>query len=240
MRRAAFLIACLALAMPGLARAECPVFRPAGPLVEAPLPGAGPLTVVALGSSSTEGAGASNPALTYPALLETKLRRALPGRPLRVVNAGRSGETSEEMLARLDRDVLSHRPALVVWQAGGNEVLRGRDPDSFRAVMRAGLERLRQAGIPVVLMDNQRAPRLLAAPGHERFDAILAELAELPGVSLFSRAGAMLSWQRAGHAPERLTAPDGLHMNDRGYACLADSLAAALLPELSSAAMAAR
>jgi lysophospholipase L1-like esterase len=240
MRSPALLFAALLAALPAAAGAACPEYRPTGPLVEAPLPAQGALTIVALGSSSTEGAGASEPSHAYPAQLEARLKRALPGRALRVLNAGRSGETSDEMLGRMERDVLAHRPDLVIWQAGGNEALRGREPEAFRAVMRAGLERLRQAGIPVVLMDNQRSPRIVGMTGHERFDAILAELADLPGVSLFSRAAAMREWQRAGSGPERLIAPDGLHMNDRGYACLAGSLAAALLPELSSAAIARR
>jgi lysophospholipase L1-like esterase len=103
---------------------------------------------VALGSSSTEGAGASGPGATYPARLEAALRAAWPGRLVEVSNAGRSGETSAEMLARLERDVLARRPQLVVWQAGGNEALRGGSVEGFRAVMAEGLARLRRPAFP--------------------------------------------------------------------------------------------
>lgn len=180
----------------------------------------GSLTIVALGSSSTEGAGASSAGLSYPILLEERLRLAWPAVAVRVVNAGRSGETSSEMLARMERDVLAERPDLVIWQAGGNEALRGREPDEFAAVMREGLNRLREAGIPVVLMDNQASPRL-AARGPV-FDAELARL----GAPVFRRSAAMRAWAERGE--DALIASDALHHNDRGYACLAGELSAAL------------
>lgn len=197
--------------------------------VQAELEAGEPLTIVALGSSSTEGAGASSPQASYPTQLEAQLRGKLPGVELRVINAGKSGETSQEMLARLESDVLAHEPDLVIWQAGGNEVLLGRDPATFLDLMRQGLRRLRQAGIEVVLMDNQRAPRILDAPSSARFDAAIQRLAEEERVPLFARSRLMRGWQAAGLPPAEVLAPDGLHHNDRGYACLAQALAAALI-----------
>ncbi len=179
----------------------------------------GSVTIVALGSSSTFGAGASAAANAYPPRLEALLRAAWPGVAVRVVNAGRSGETSSEMVARIGRDVLPERPDLVIWQAGGNEALRGRAPSEFAAVMRVGLEAL--GGTPVVLMDNQRSPRL--AGRGPLFDAELARL----GVPVFRRSAAMAAWGADGAA---LVHPDGLHLNDRGYECLAGELAHALAP----------
>ncbi len=197
--------------------------------VQAKLEAGEPLTIVALGSSSTEGAGASSPQAAYPNRLEALLRHKLPGVELNVVNAGKSGETSQEMLARLEADVLAHDPELVIWQAGGNEVLLGRDPEGFLTLMRQGLRRLRAAGIEIVLMDNQQAPRILGAPAHARFEAAMRALAEEERVPLFARSRLMRRWQEAGLPQGEVIAPDGLHHNDRGYACLAEALAAALL-----------
>ena len=177
----------------------------------------GRVTIVALGSSSTFGAGASDASRSYPPLLEARLRAAWPGVAVRVVNAGRSGETSSEMAARIGQDVLPERPDLVIWQAGGNEALRGREPAEFAAVMRVGLASL--APVPVVLMDNQRCPRLAARGA--LFDAELARL----GVPVFRRSVAMPAWGADGQA---LVDADGLHLNDRGYECLAGELALAL------------
>lgn len=215
----------ITLSVSALGAAPCPTAAPAGPVVEARLPAGRPLTIVALGSSSTEGAGASGPQAAYPARLEAILRAALPGRTVRVVNAGKSGQTSDEMLARIESQVLPRRPGLVIWQAGGNEALQGRSPEAFERVMREGLRRLTMAGIPVVLMDNQRTPRLISA-GAQRFDAVMAALSAPQGIGLFARG----AWQATAADPAALVAPDGLHMNDTGYACLAEALAEAILP----------
>jgi lysophospholipase L1-like esterase len=228
-----FLLLSLCLgSVPGLAAPACPsVSEALSPLlgVQAELDAGEPLTIVALGSSSTEGAGASSPQASYPNRLEALLRGKLPGVELRVINAGKSGETSQEMLARMDADVISHDPDLVIWQAGGNEVLLGRDPAAFLDLMRQGLRRLRQAGVEVVLMDNQRSPRILDAPAHARFEAAMQTLAEQERVPLFHRSRLMRGWQEAGLPPAEVLAQDGLHHNDRGYACLAEALAAALV-----------
>ena len=232
MWRSIVLFLLLAVSTPAWAGASCPLVREnLAPLlgVQAELDAGEPLTIVALGSSSTEGAGATSAAATYPARLEALLRVALPGVELRVINAGKSGETSAEMLARLETDVLAHGPDLVIWQAGGNEVLRGGDTAGFLAQMRAGLRRLRAAGVEVVLMDNQRAPRILSAPASRSFDAAMQELAQAERVPLFARSRLMQLWRDAGLPPAEVLASDGLHHNDRGYACLAEALAASLI-----------
>lgn len=186
--------------------------------------------IVALGSSSTEGVGGSGAAWAYPALLEARLREALPGVAVRVVNRGVAGEDVVAMAGRIDTAVIPERPALVIWQVGANAALSGMPPGIFRAHLQDGLLRLRRAGIDVVLMDNQRAPRIAARGGHRALDRILAEAAaRIPGVSLFSRGRLMDAWAREGTPPGALIAADGLHHNDRGYGCVAVALAAAIL-----------
>ena len=188
--------------------------------------------IVAFGSSSTAGSGASDPSHAYPALLEARLRAAL-GPHVTVLNRGRGGEDAHNMIERITRDAIAERPELVIWQVGANASMRRMDPDQFARFVRQGVGMLRQAGIDVVLMDNQRAPRIAASPGNRRFDAILAEIAaSTPGVTLFSRGALMDGWATAGVAPDALLYSDGLHHNDRGYACLADALADALLAGL--------
>ena len=71
------------------------------------------LVIVAIGSSSTQGVGASDQAHTYPALLAEELRRRWPRLAVTVVNKGVGGETAEQMLARFTRDVLPYHPQLV-------------------------------------------------------------------------------------------------------------------------------
>jgi acyl-CoA thioesterase I len=70
--------------------------------------------IVAIGSSSTTGAGASDPTHTYPARLAEELRLRWPRLTVRVINSGVGGETAEEMLARFERDVLPYSPQLFI------------------------------------------------------------------------------------------------------------------------------
>jgi lysophospholipase L1-like esterase len=187
------------------------------------------VTIIAFGSSSTEGAGASGPDRAYPPVLEARLRAAWPDARLLVLNRGRGGQEVEEMMERLEADVIAARPVLVLWQAGANAVLRGMAPEAFQAAMTDGIDRLRARGADVVLIDSQRAPRILNAPNFGRFDQALRELSAGLGVPLFSRARLMDEWAAAGVPNAAMLVADGLHHNDRGYACVAEALAKSIL-----------
>lgn len=240
--RRAITLAALAgmlLAQAAAARAEPPACPPVAiPPIRAPamaeaLARGEAIRIVALGSSSTEGAGASAPERTYPAVLEARLRQALPGVAVTVLNRGVGGEDIASMIRRIDRAVIAERPQLVIWQAGANATLRRMPAETFRGHLMEGLARLRQAGIDVVLMDNQRAPRIRLRAGPDGPDQVLAEVsAGMPWLSLFSRGRLMDAWAEAGVPPAALITSDGLHHNDRGYACIAEALATALLEGL--------
>ncbi len=187
------------------------------------------LHVIAFGSSSTQGHGASRPSFAYPAQLEVALRGRHPHLSIRVENKGVGGETAEKMLLRLERDVILPRPDLVIWQVSANEALRQVDPAVLLAALRDGLDRLRGAGIEVVLMPMQYAPRILQAP---RLDAYLAAIQVaaseykapvFPRFEIVRRAIVMRKYRF-----EDLFTSDGLHHNDVGYRCLARQLAVAV------------
>lgn len=226
----------LALLAAAPAAAEAPSGCPAAeiralslPALAARVQAAQPVRIVALGSSSTAGAGASAPDRTYPHRLQAELRRHWPAVAVQVLNQGIGGEDVVEMLARLERDVLLLRPALVVWQLGVNAALRRQDIAEFRLRLDEGLARMRAAGAEVVLMDSQRGPWMRRAPDHQAFDSALADAAAArDGVELFSRSRLMDGWATRGARPEAMLIGDGLHHNDRGYACLAEALARAI------------
>ncbi len=83
-----------------------------------------PIKIVALGSSSTYGAGASTSAAAYPSRLAEELAQRFPGHEITVLNRGVNGEEITDMLARLDTAVIAEQPDLVLWQVGTNSVLR--------------------------------------------------------------------------------------------------------------------
>ncbi len=190
-------------------------------------------TIVALGSSSTQGAMASDLGHSYPALLQQTLSAGLPDAHVAVINRGIGGQDAAEELSRLDADVLAVRPQLVVWQVGANGALRNADPSVFRAMVTAGVRRMQAAGADVILMDNQQSPALLAKTAEPVFDQALAQVASETGAALFSRRALMLGWQRDGAPLTEFIAADGLHHNDRGYLCVARALAHAILGGLA-------
>jgi len=187
------------------------------------------LTIVAVGSSSTQGVGASGPGLSYPSRLEAELRERFPDIAIRVANRGKGGEEVAQMLPRLDRDVIAEHPDLVVWQLGTNDVLHRDDVAGERELIERGVARLKESGSDVVLMDMQYAPRVIARQAHAAMEELIATMAKRTQVGLFRRFALMRHWQAAQplDAPEMI-GPDGLHMTDRGYGCLAADLAEAL------------
>ncbi|HMD66671.1 MAG TPA: SGNH/GDSL hydrolase family protein [Stellaceae bacterium] len=188
-----------------------------------------PLTIVAMGSSSTLGVGASAPAMSYPSRLEQELRGWFPGVEIRVINHGVGGQDVPEELTRLDRDVIAEHPDLVIWQVGTNAVLRRDDLSADEHLIRRGVSSMQENGIEIVLMDLQYAPRVLARPASAEMERLLAELAKRARVGLFRRFQIMQEWDRTQQlAPAALIGPDGLHMTDASYGCLANQLAEAL------------
>jgi len=188
-----------------------------------------PLTIVAMGSSSTQGVGASGPSLSYPSRLQEELRERLPAIEIRVLNRGIGGQDVAEELKRLDRDVIAEHPDLVIWQVGTNAVLRRDDLAPDEELIRGGISLIQEEGIDVVLMDLQYARRVLARPAWSEMERAIAEIARRSHVGLFRRFEIMQEWDRTQQlAPAPMIGPDGLHMTDASYGCLASQLAEAL------------
>lgn len=196
------------------------------PRTKARLRAGEPLHIVALGSSSTAGAGASRRELAYPALLERELARRFPESKIRVVNAGLNGDTATGMLARLHQDLLATNPDLVIWQSGTNSALRREDAEAFRLVLDAGVARLRERDIDIVLMTPQHAPRFDARRNHMAFVRAMSGVADAHRVPMFPRYQIMKYWRESGRFEfAAMVSSDGLHMNDLSYGCIAELLA---------------
>lgn len=188
-----------------------------------------PLKIVALGSSSTFGAGASTSALSYPSRLAEELRRRLPGHEIIVLNRGVNGDEAGDMLARMQKDVLAERPDLVLWQVGTNSLLRDKAVLPHATLLYEGLRRLKAIGADVVLIDPQYAPKVLAKPDHEGMVSLIATAAKAEHVCVFNRFELMRRWHEVDHLPfETFVSADGLHMNDWSYGCVAKWLGTAI------------
>jgi acyl-CoA thioesterase I len=180
---------------------------------------AAPLRIVALGDSLTAGYQLA-PTDAFPAKLQAALRAK--GYDVEVVNAGVSGDTAANGLARLDWSVPAETDAVIV-ELGANDMLRGLDPARTRATLAEILARLRARGLPVLLAGMRASPNL--GPDYvAAFDAIYPDLAGQYGALLypFFLDGVALD--------QAYTLPDGLHPTARGV----DVIVARILPSVEA------
>ena len=105
-----------------------------------------PIKVVAIGSSSTAGAGASSSTATFPSRLSFYLQERFPRNPITVLNRGVNGDEAVNMVVRFERDVIDEHPDLVLWQIGTNVVLRDHPLDSAGDAFARGVEKVESCG----------------------------------------------------------------------------------------------
>jgi acyl-CoA thioesterase-1 len=194
-RRAVVQIAAAALCSLGLDAGT------AGPAASA----GAPITIVALGDSLTAGYGLPDKDGFVPQL---QAALAANGLTATIQNAGVSGDTASDGLARLDWSVPQGTDAVIV-ELGANDMLRGIKPEVTRAALDAILSRLTGRHIAVLLCGMRAAPNLGADYG-QAFERIYPELAVKNGVLLYpfflDGVAADLS----------MTQHDGLHPNATG------------------------
>ncbi len=188
-----------------------------------------PITVVAIGSSSTQGAGASTPDKSYPSVLALELKRHFPTANFTIHNRGIGGETATEMLARFDRDVIAATPDIVIWQVGSNSLLRNHPIKPAGLLIKKGLKRLKDTGADIILMNPQYAPKVNAKADAEHMVDLISQTAKEAHVDLFERFAVMRYWHLTENIPfKTFVSDDDLHMNDWSYGCVAKLLASAI------------
>jgi acyl-CoA thioesterase I len=188
-----------------------------------------PLTIVAIGSSSTAGAGASSKAMSYPSRLQAELQAQFPHSFIKVINHGINGEEARDMLARFGDDVIAEKPDLVLWQVGSNSVLRDRPVAPTTPLVLDGVRRLKAIGADVVIIDPQFAPKLIAKSDARAMVDLISETAKAADVDLVQRFSIMRYWHDDEHmAFSDFLSPDDLHMNDWSYGCLAKLISASI------------
>ena len=215
---ALFFSAALARADP----AACQAFEPGAKLAALGTGANRTLEVLAIGSSSTEGIGATSPANAYPARLEDELSQE-NGIVVDVRNAGIAGELAAKTLLRLKVALKTGWAKLVIWQVGTNDALVGVDETLFRATVESGVEAARAAHVPLMLIDPQFMLKAPDEARYERFVKIVDDVGLRDHVPVLARYAMMK--RRGAKEVRSLLSRDGLHMNDLGYRCLAHAIA---------------
>lgn len=208
---------------PALLRVDQPLLRTATRL------GRRPFKIVAIGSSSTEGAGATGPEESYPAVLARELARRFPKARIAVYNKGIGGERIDGTIARFKKDVLKLDPDLVIWQVGTNDATADDAIRHFENSLVSGIQQLRAKGKDLMLMSLQFSPRMNVHTNQLLYTETIRTVAERFGIQLYRRFDIMDFWLASGQFHvSQLIVGDGLHMSDLAYYCtgvlLADML----------------
>jgi acyl-CoA thioesterase-1 len=175
--------------------------------------GEGPL-VAFLGDSLTSGWKLREDE-AWPALLGRTL--AGQGRPIRVLNAGVSGETAAEGLARL-RDVLARKPDVLVVALGINDGMNGRSLDKAETALRRILEDGHTSGACLLLVGTRIPKERYGAEYALRFEEMYIRLAAEEKVAFVPDLLAGVAGQ------EELLFGDRLHPNAAGHLRLAETV----------------
>ena len=167
--------------------------------------------ILCFGDSLTYGTGASE-GNDYPSRLAARI--GLP-----VINAGVPGDTTADALERLERDVLSRSPRMVLLTLGGNDLKNGVPKEKAFSNLRAIVEAMQEAGALVVVGG-------VDIPFYDRgFGGAYEDLAQETGSVLIPNV-----YQGIMGRPERMS--DRIHPNDRGYAVMARHFHEAIEPYL--------
>ena len=172
-----------------------------------------PLKIVALGSSSTAGAGVE----PYPSFLEKELKKL--GYQVTVINSGVGGQEIADMYDRLQRDVIDHKPDLVIIQLGTNAVINEVSAE-LETWLGLAIKDLRAIGVEVVVMDPQYAPKYNEKPGAQAMVGLIAGVAKEENVGVIRRNQIMQYLHEAGMPFDISIMKDGLHTTRLMNACV--------------------
>ena len=217
-------------------RVKCPIFDGRAPLrtVRKAIRGKRAVRVLAIGSSSTVGVGASSPIASYPVRLENDLEGMLKGFDVQVVSRGVSGEVAEGASERMRLEVAQQRPDLVVWQVGTNDAMARVGLDTFSDELRDTIRWLAANKIDVVLIDPQYVERLSTDENYTGIVEAIAKVAREERVLLVNRFDAMADLAKQKGNGTYL-ARDQFHLNDLGYRCMAEYAARAIVAGILTA-----
>jgi len=186
----------------------------------------------------------------YCRLIGEAIEKQRPELGVKIIYAGISGHKVPDLQSRLDRDVLSKRPTLVLIYIGINDVWhssqgKGTPKDRFELGLREMIAKILASGAKVVLCTPSTIGEKTDGsnpldPMLEEYAAISRRVAEETGVTLCDLRKAFLA-ELQEHNPENkeqgILTSDGVHLNDAGNQFVAARAAKAIVLALSGEAL---
>jgi acyl-CoA thioesterase I len=184
--------------------------------------------ILAIGSSSTYGVGASSGIKSYPSQLSAILEKALKDVDVEIVNRGIAGEVAETTADRIRNEVALSKPDLVLWQLGTNDAISRVAPEDFERTVRSTIDWLKADNIDVVLVGLQYTARLAKDANYFAIREALRKIAADENILYIRRYDAMQYIAKT-RANLQLMSSDNFHLNDLGYQCMAEHVAHAVI-----------
>jgi lysophospholipase L1-like esterase len=151
-----------------------------------------------------------------------------------IINAGIGGHKSNDMLARLEKDVLSHKPTWVSISCGVNDVWhsfmenhKGVDLPDYQKNMTEIVDRCLQSGARVVLLTATPILEKIDNPENQKlsdYNEFLRKLAKEKKIILCDLNQSFLSLYKKKENDKNLLTTDGVHMNPQGNRVMATEI----------------
>lgn len=156
------------------------------------------LTIVVAGTASSTLPGAEGPAAAFPARLEAVLRKKLPDVEVKVISMAKPRQTAADMASTFPKLLKDEKPALVIWQTGTVDAMRGIGADGFQTTLEEAVDVLREGGADVIFMNPQYNPRTDAVIATAPYSEAIRWVALGRSLNLLDRQAIMRHWGELG------------------------------------------
>jgi len=156
------------------------------------------LEIAVVGTGSSTLGGIDGQAKAYPARLEAALVQKLPGVAVKILTYVKPRQTAADMVGEFDRILADAKPALIVWQTGTADAMRGVDPDEFKTALEEGVETLRAKHTDILFVNMQYSPRTESVIAAGNYADVMRFVALQHEVLLFDRFAIMRHWSEMG------------------------------------------
>jgi len=182
------------------------------------------LNVVVAGTGSSMLSGTSGPEAAYPARLEAALREKLPGVSVKVTSLAKPRQTAADMASTFSKVLKEDKPALVVWQTGTVDAMRGVATEGFQSTLEEAVGQLHAGGADLIFVNPQYNPRTDAVIATGPYTEAMRWVALGNSLNLFDRQSIMRQWGELGTF-DLLTATKSLDTAAKVHDCIGRLLA---------------
>jgi lysophospholipase L1-like esterase len=156
------------------------------------------LDVVVVGTASSALGWPGGQTKAYPARLEAALTHKFPDVTVKVASYIKPRQTAADMVKAFDQIVDNAKPALVIWQTGTADAIRGVEPEAFSTALEEGVEALRAKHSDILFMNMQYSPRTESIIAADSYADAMRFVALQHEVLLFDRFAIMRHWSEMG------------------------------------------